>query len=134
VQVLVFTPPQNGLIAFNQGGLLSYGVFLGTTSDGKIKVYTPDRAVSSVLIDIENTDDYSCKLCSYDFVQLRKRRDPWWKGLIIEVNRKRHTVTRARLSYPTYQWFNVHYEDGSGREREIQLEDPQLKFVGHIEA
>ncbi len=134
MEVLVFTPPSKGLMTFNQGGLLSYGVFLGTTHDGKIKVHTPDRAASDVQFDIHHTEDYFCELNGFDHMQLRKKGDKWWKGFIIEVCGRRHEVTRAHLSFPTYEWFLIHYRDETGQERGIALDDPQLKFVGHVEA
>jgi hypothetical protein len=134
MEVLVFTPPSKGLVAFNQGGMITYGIFLGTTPTGYIKVFCPGRAAANQEIDIRNTDNYSCELLGFDYQQLTKMNRDWWKGIIIEAHGQRCTVTDARWSFPTREWFMVMYQDKTGREREINLRDVALKFVGHTEA
>jgi hypothetical protein len=131
MEVLVFTPPEKGLVVFNQGGMITYGIYLGTSPGGRFRVFCPQRAAAHQEIDIRDTENYYCQLIDFDYTQLSKMDRGWWKGIIIEAHGGRCEVTDARLSFPTYEWFMVMYRDKAGREREINLRDAALKFVGH---
>ncbi len=127
-----FTPPPNGLIAFNNNGYLCYGVFLGITPENRIKVYTPDQAVRFVQINISDQNDYECHFLPYDYQELRQKARSWWKGFVIEVAGKRYVVTTAHRSPPKYKTVLVHYRDEKNLKRSVLLKDPKLKFVGHV--
>lgn len=99
-----------------------------------MKVFCPLRTPANHEVDIRDTENYYCETIGFDYVQLCQMDRSWWEGLIIEVCGERCTVTDARWSFPTYEWFMIIYKDETGQRREIPLQDAALMFVGHVNA
>jgi hypothetical protein len=127
MKVIVFTPPANGLLAFCYGGRVTYGVFTGVTTDGGLKIYSPDQEGSHLELNIKDTTLYD-QLTPSDYFYLSQKDRDWWKGFLIEVHGEQHQVTGARPSFPTREHLLVEYGNG----RSINIKDSQLKFIGHI--
>jgi len=126
MKVLFFTPPQNGLVAFNNDGQAGYGIYLGL-SETTMRVFEPYRKVV-VPIDIEDTDNYSLRLIASDYHHLVKLGQYWGGGILVEYLGEQLEVHSLRRRYPPVNNdILVCTQDG----REILVTNPKLKFVGH---
>jgi hypothetical protein len=127
MEVLVFTPPQNGLVAFNKDGSAYYGIYLGL-SGTTMRVFDPYTEVV-VSIDIKDTDNYSLRLIATDYHHLARLGRDWGDGILVEYLGKQSKVRCLRNRYPPFNSdILVDTTDGT----EIVVTDPQLKFVGHV--
>ncbi len=127
MEVLVFTPPQNGLVAFNNDGSVGYGVYLGL-SGTTMRVFDPYREIV-VPIDITNTDDYSLRLTAFDYRHLAKLGQDWGGGIVVEYLDEKLVVHSLKRRYPPVNNdILVFTRDG----REVVVTDRELKFVGHV--